>query len=365
MKFINEYRDAHTAQQYARAIERLTTQPWTIIEVCGGQTHAIVRFGVDELLPKAITRVHGPGCPVCVTPVEMIDTALDSAARPEVIFCSFNDMLRVPGTRADLLAVKAQGGDVRVVYSPLDALQVADRFHLLCNVRNALTTVRHSPCGPRPMTVAPPAGLPSMSAEPPVSPARQIKASAQPTSRKRAVWEAVQQRRGLGQSLPHIERTVGRDRRTVRRYLAMAQPPVYPPRRPRPTPLGPSRSYLAERWAQGCHHARHLSQELVPRGDQGPEGMVRMVVRPWRVRQESRPQPLTRSQLAWLLLQPAGRLRDADRNAVEGGRHAPPLLARGYHLKTGFHTRMAENDPSGLDQWLQEAETSSHPPSRT
>jgi hydrogenase expression/formation protein HypD len=125
MRFIDEYRDARAAQRFARAIAAITTQPWTIMEVCGGQTHSIVRFGIDELLPKEVTLVHGPGCPVCVTPVELIDKAIEIAARPEVIFCSFGDMLRVPGTQRDLFTVKARGGDVRVVYSPLDALKLA------------------------------------------------------------------------------------------------------------------------------------------------------------------------------------------------------------------------------------------------
>jgi hydrogenase expression/formation protein HypD len=125
MKFVDEYRDGDAAQQYAKAIADITTRPWTIMEVCGGQTHSIVKFGIDELLPKEITLVHGPGCPVCVTPVELIDKAVEIAARPEVIFCSFGDMLRVPGTQKDLLTVKAQGGDVRIVYSPLDALALA------------------------------------------------------------------------------------------------------------------------------------------------------------------------------------------------------------------------------------------------
>ncbi|MCX6898933.1 MAG: hydrogenase formation protein HypD [Verrucomicrobia bacterium] len=125
MKFLDEYRDAKGAQRYARLIRRMTTRPWTIMEVCGGQTHAIVKFGVDELLPKEITLIHGPGCPVCVTPVELINKAIAIASRPEVIFCSFGDMLRVPGTEKDLLSVKAAGGDVRIVYSPLDALKLA------------------------------------------------------------------------------------------------------------------------------------------------------------------------------------------------------------------------------------------------
>src|ERR1044072_8886596 len=125
MKHIDEYRDGRKAQEYARAIEQITTRPWTIMEECGGQTHAIVKFGIDEILPRQITLVHGPGCPVCVTPVEQIDKALRIAALPEVILCSFGDMLRVPGTEGDLLAAKARGGDVRMVYSPLDALKLA------------------------------------------------------------------------------------------------------------------------------------------------------------------------------------------------------------------------------------------------
>jgi hydrogenase expression/formation protein HypD len=101
------------------------TQPWTLMEVCGGQTHAILRYGLDELLPPQVTLLHGPGCPVCVTPLEKIDRAVALASRPDVIFCSFGDMLRVPGTDRDLLSVKAAGGDVRIVYSPLDAVAIA------------------------------------------------------------------------------------------------------------------------------------------------------------------------------------------------------------------------------------------------
>jgi hydrogenase expression/formation protein HypD len=125
MKFIDEYRDADTAREYAEAIKHITTRPWTIMEICGGQTHSIVKFGIDDLLPAEITLVHGPGCPVCVTPLEQIDKAILIASRPDVIFCSFGDMLRVPGTERDLLSVKASGGDVRIVYSPLDALRLA------------------------------------------------------------------------------------------------------------------------------------------------------------------------------------------------------------------------------------------------
>src|SRR3974390_1126229 len=127
MKFLDEYRDAEAARKYAREIARVTTRPWTLMEVCGGQTHAIVKFGIDELLPQQITLIHGPGCPVCVTSLELIDKALEIAARPDVIFCSFGDMLRVPGSKADLLAVKAAGSDVRIIYSPLDAVKLAQQ----------------------------------------------------------------------------------------------------------------------------------------------------------------------------------------------------------------------------------------------
>ncbi len=125
MKFVDEYRDADAARAYAIGLRRLATRPWTIMEVCGGQTHAIVKFGIDELLPSEVTLVHGPGCPVCVTPLETLEKAIAIASRPEVIFCSFGDMLRVPAATTDLLAVKASGGDVRIVYSPLDAVRIA------------------------------------------------------------------------------------------------------------------------------------------------------------------------------------------------------------------------------------------------
>ncbi len=125
MRFRDEYRDAQAARRLAAAISRTVTRPWTLMEVCGGQTHAIVRFGLDALTPAAITLVHGPGCPVCVTPVEYVDKAIAIAASPEAILCSFGDMLRVPGTDGDLFAAKSRGADVRVVYSPLDAVELA------------------------------------------------------------------------------------------------------------------------------------------------------------------------------------------------------------------------------------------------
>ena len=125
MKYVDEFREPKAARKYAEAIRETITQPWTIMEVCGGQTHAIVRFGIKDLLPDEIELVHGPGCPVCVTPLEMIDKALNIASRSDVIFCSFGDMLRVPGSDGDLLSIRAAGGDVRAVYTPLDAIKIA------------------------------------------------------------------------------------------------------------------------------------------------------------------------------------------------------------------------------------------------
>jgi hydrogenase expression/formation protein HypD len=125
LKYVDEYRDAVLVKRLASAIRRTVTRPWTIMEVCGGQTHGIVRFGIDQLLPRELELIHGPGCPVCVTPLELIDRAIAIAARPGVIFCSFGDMLRVPGSSRDLLRAKSEGAEVRVVYSPLDALEIA------------------------------------------------------------------------------------------------------------------------------------------------------------------------------------------------------------------------------------------------
>ena len=127
MKYIQEFRDPHKVKSLASRIAAITSRPWTIMEVCGGQTHAILRFGLDQLLPPQINLIHGPGCPVCVTPVESIDRAITVALQPGVIFCSFGDMLRVPGSSCDLFGAKARGADVRVVYSPLDALQLAQK----------------------------------------------------------------------------------------------------------------------------------------------------------------------------------------------------------------------------------------------
>jgi hydrogenase expression/formation protein HypD len=125
MKYLDEYRDGRVANIIADEIHRTATKPWVLMEVCGGQTHSIVKYGLDYLLPPNIELVHGPGCPVCVTSLEMIDRAHAIARRPDVIFCSFGDMLRVPGSNGDLLKIKAESGNVRIVYSPLDCLKLA------------------------------------------------------------------------------------------------------------------------------------------------------------------------------------------------------------------------------------------------
>ena len=125
MKYLDEFNDPELAKRLLDDIHATVTQPWAIMEVCGGQTHTIIRHGIDQLIPDQVEMIHGPGCPVCVTPLELIDKALEIASRPDVIFCSFGDMLRVPGSGRDLFRVKSEGGDVRVVYSPLDALKLA------------------------------------------------------------------------------------------------------------------------------------------------------------------------------------------------------------------------------------------------
>ncbi|MGC8595675.1 MAG: hydrogenase formation protein HypD [Candidatus Kryptoniota bacterium] len=125
MKYVDEYREGEASKKLLELIHRITRHEWTLMEICGGQTHAIVKYGIDELLPESLTLVHGPGCPVCVTPLELIDKAIVIAGMKDVIFTSFGDMLRVPGSTKDLFAVKSEGGDVRIVYSPLDAVKLA------------------------------------------------------------------------------------------------------------------------------------------------------------------------------------------------------------------------------------------------
>lgn len=125
MKYVDEYRDGEVAKNLLDELHRIQTRPWVIMEVCGGQTHSIVKHGIDYLLPEGVELVHGPGCPVCVTPLDMIDKAHEIARRPDVIFCSFGDMLRVPGSNGDLFTIRSLGGDVRIVYSPLDCIKIA------------------------------------------------------------------------------------------------------------------------------------------------------------------------------------------------------------------------------------------------
>jgi len=127
MRYIDEYRDPKIAQALVDQIHARVTQPWVLMEICGGQTHTLMRYGIDELIPSQVELVHGPGCPVCVTPIEVVDKAVEIASRPDVIFVSYGDMLRVPGTKSDLFRVKANGGDVRIAYSPMEAVKIAQK----------------------------------------------------------------------------------------------------------------------------------------------------------------------------------------------------------------------------------------------
>src|ERR1035438_1734300 len=125
MKYVDEYRDPEIARALAGQITRTATRPWVLMEVCGGQTHTLMRYGIDEMIPSLVELVHGPGCPVCVTPLELIDQAINIAGFKNVIFTSYGDMLRVPGSEMDLFGARASGADVRVVYSPMDAVKIA------------------------------------------------------------------------------------------------------------------------------------------------------------------------------------------------------------------------------------------------
>jgi hydrogenase expression/formation protein HypD len=127
MKFLKEYRDASHVLKFVEKIRTISSRQWTIMEICGGQTHALLKYGIDELIREQVNLLHGPGCPVCVTPLEIIDKALYLASREDVLFCSFGDMLRVPGSDTDLLHIKSRGGDIRMVYSPLDAVKLAQK----------------------------------------------------------------------------------------------------------------------------------------------------------------------------------------------------------------------------------------------
>jgi transposase len=177
-----------------------------------------------------------------------------------------------------------------------------------------------------------------------------------PTPTKQARWEAVRERRSRGQSLHAIATALGMNRKTVRRYLAADHPPVYGPRRPRPTKLTPHLSYLRERWVQGCHNARRLYRELVGRGYTGSESQVRTVLGPWRSAQA--PPPRRAPPLHWLVLRPSRRLTSSQKDDLEQVLEANPVLVLGYHLKESFHTIMAQQDVRALDHWLQEAAAS-------
>ncbi len=126
MKYMKEYRDPELAKEYLEEIKKTVTQPWSIMEVCGGQTHSLVKNGIIDMLPKEVTMIHGPGCPVCVTPLNLIDKAIHLALNENVILCSFGDMLRVPGSKINLLEAKAKGADIRILYSPLEAVKIAE-----------------------------------------------------------------------------------------------------------------------------------------------------------------------------------------------------------------------------------------------
>ena len=148
MKFIDEYRDAALVRKLHADLQKLITRPWTLMEICGGQTHSIMKSGLDQMLPPTINLVHGPGCPVCVTSLELVDKAIAIASRPDVIFTSYGDMLRVPGSNRDLFSVKATGGDVRIIYSPLDALDIAKKNPDKTIIFFAIGLRRHPPLMP-------------------------------------------------------------------------------------------------------------------------------------------------------------------------------------------------------------------------
>ena len=245
------------------------------------------------------------------------------------------------------------------------ALQVADRFHLVQNVSDALKTLLLARRWHQSTMAVEAEGSPLASSVAPVRPAEGAQTAPRPTPRQCALWMMVQQRRDSGESLRQIARAIGLDRRTVRKYLAADQPPVYPVRRSRPTQVTPYLGYLGERWAQDCRNARRLYQEIVQRGYKGSACMVRKALQPWRARPEAGPPPLTPAQRTWLLLRPSARLTEADRTTLESFLHANPLLAQGYQLKTRFQTLLAQRDRVAFDQWLQEAETSDLPSFQT
>jgi transposase len=252
--------------------------------------------------------------------------------------------------RADAYALAGRVANPAIV-------QVADRFHLVRNVSEALKQLLYSQRWHWPSAATELRLDASAAAGPPLpmaAPGRLREA----TPRKRAAWEAVHQHRCSGQSLRQIARATGLDRKTVRRYLAQGEPSVYPPRRPGPTRLSPYLEYLAERWTQGGQNARQLFEELRQRGYRGCISQVRAAVHPWRMRPAPSPR---RPSLARVVLQPTRRLTEPAREALERLLLANPRLAQGYQLKEGFQALLAQRDLGAFDQWLQEAEQSGLP----
>lgn len=235
------------------------------------------------------------------------------------------------------------------------ALQVADRFHLVRNVGDALKGLLRSRrwvlTNPGLGPGNPPPALPAPS--PKASEEGRVK-EVRPTPTKQANWETVRQRRDKGQSVLAIARELGMNRKTVRRYLTLNHPPIYGPRRPRPTRATPYFAYLRQRWAEGCHNARSLYQELLQRGYSGAERQVRAAVRPWRSA-PGPPSPTRPLPLHWLALCPSRRLTTPQREELELILGANPLLALGYQFKERFHQLVAHRDVAELDRWLEEA----------
>lgn len=235
------------------------------------------------------------------------------------------------------------------------ALQVADRFHLVRNVGDALKGLLRSH-----RWVLPNPGLgpgdppPALSAPAPQSSEKGRAREPQPTLTKQTNWEAVQERKHRGQSIKGIARELGINRKTVRQYLRLDHPPVYGPRRPRPTRVTPHLAYLRQRWAEGCHNARSLYQELLQQGYRGTERQVRAAVRPWRSAPSPSP-PATSIPFHWLVLGPSRRLTPPQQEELEPILGANPLLAQGYQLKERFHQLIAHRDVAELDRWLDEA----------
>jgi transposase len=240
------------------------------------------------------------------------------------------------------------------------ALQVADRFHLVHNIGDALKVLVHSRRWHQPTTATPSESSFLDASSTARAPPEQGQRTSQHTPRKRAIWETVQQRRSRGQSIRYIAQELGMDRKTFRKYLTAERPPVYSPRRPRRTQLDPYRSYLCHPWPQGCHNARRVDQGLIQRGCRGAVTQVRAAVEPWHAAQGGTP-PRAPS-LYWLLLRPATQLTAAEQQELQAILHSNPLLARGYQLKERFQALLVQQDVIALDRWLHAADASELPP---